>query len=187
MTGAYEFEDSNLDLYHILDYKKTDMYHGLPREDEFYTTEKNMKRPERMRNKPWPTVQEFWSSDIPTEFRLLANDQADWRKFKRWLMNYLRKIEAQPEFDYDKIALETYGNEVEIYTGEDFDKKEEVNTEVAVYKWTNAYYMTEKEYKALPPEKQLKVTEPPKIIDLSKAERVHHDKKDMNLQKIQAD
>ena len=36
VTGQYDFEDANLDVYRIMDYKKTDLYHGLNREDEWY-------------------------------------------------------------------------------------------------------------------------------------------------------
>jgi hypothetical protein len=49
VTGQYFFEDSNLDVYMLHDYKETTFYHGINREDEFYTTEKNMKRSERRR------------------------------------------------------------------------------------------------------------------------------------------
>jgi len=35
-TGQYDFEDSNLDLFRILDYKQTTFYHGLNREESFY-------------------------------------------------------------------------------------------------------------------------------------------------------
>ena len=69
-TGQYHFEDNNLDLYNISDYKQTDYYHGLNREDEFYMTEKNLKRPAKRRKKKWPTVEEFWTSEEPMTFRL---------------------------------------------------------------------------------------------------------------------
>ena len=55
VSGYFDFEDTNLDVYRIFDYKKTDLYHGLPREASFYTTEKNMRRPAKSRKKPWPT------------------------------------------------------------------------------------------------------------------------------------
>jgi hypothetical protein len=74
----------------------------LNRDDEFYNTVKNMKRPEYRRKRKWPTVEEFWDLETPIEFRLLADDQSDWKKFRRWLTKYLRTIEGQPDFDYDK-------------------------------------------------------------------------------------
>ena len=35
-TGEYDFEDNNLDIFNLADYKKTDFYWGLNREDEYY-------------------------------------------------------------------------------------------------------------------------------------------------------
>ena len=37
-TGEYDFEDNNLDCFNIYDCMKTDMYHGINREDEYYNT-----------------------------------------------------------------------------------------------------------------------------------------------------
>ena len=37
-TGQYTFEDNNLDMFCLFVYKKTDFYHGMNREDEFYTS-----------------------------------------------------------------------------------------------------------------------------------------------------
>ena len=73
-TGQFDFEDSNLDLYRIFDLKKTDFYHGLNREDEHYTTDKNMRKPVYKRVRKWPSIQEFWDSDEPVQFRVLASD-----------------------------------------------------------------------------------------------------------------
>lgn len=93
VSGFFDFEDTNLDLYRVFDYKKTDLYHGLPREESFYTTEKNMRRPEKRRKKAWPTQDEFWATETPIEFRVLCNDKADWRKFRKWLRRHLRQVE----------------------------------------------------------------------------------------------
>ena len=35
-TGEFDFEDNNLDIFNICDYKKTDFYWGQNREDEYY-------------------------------------------------------------------------------------------------------------------------------------------------------
>ena len=74
VTGIYHFEDKDLSLYCLHDYKQTDFYHGMNRDDEFYDTVKNMKRPEYRRKRKWPTLDEFWESDTPVQFRLLADD-----------------------------------------------------------------------------------------------------------------
>jgi hypothetical protein len=105
VTGMFDFEDSNLDLYRISDYKQTDYYHGLNREDEHYTKVKNLKKPVYKRLKKWPTIEEFWAGEEPVQFRLMASDHSEWRTFKRWLRRHLNSIEANPDFDYDTEAL----------------------------------------------------------------------------------
>jgi len=35
-TGDYDFEDHNFDVFNLTDYKKTDLYWGLNREDAYY-------------------------------------------------------------------------------------------------------------------------------------------------------
>ena len=44
-TGTYMFEDNNLDMYYLFDYKQTDIYYGLNREDEYYQSPKNLRKP----------------------------------------------------------------------------------------------------------------------------------------------
>lgn len=44
-SAQYTFEDNNLDMYCLYDYKQTDYYHGINRNDDYYTTEKNLKLP----------------------------------------------------------------------------------------------------------------------------------------------
>jgi len=185
VSGHFDFEDTNLDLYRIFDYKKTDLYHGLPREDSFYTTEKNMKRPERTRKKVWPSQDEFWATQEPVEFRVICNDRADWRKFRKWLRRHLRKIEEDPNFDFDSVALEKYEDQRDVSHG-DYGEKGVINTEMAVYRWNAAVFMSDKEIKALPDEKKPETFTPPKHFDLSKAERVAINKDDMQIQEIQA-
>ena len=107
-TGTYDFEDTNLDLYRLIDYKQTDYYHGLNREDDFYLSEKNMKRPLHKRVRKWPSIEEFWASEEPKQFKLMASEAADYRKFRKWLRHHLRKVEATG-FDYDKVTMETFG------------------------------------------------------------------------------
>lgn len=63
-----------MDCYRLFDYKQTDFYHGYNREDEFYLTEKNLKKPEHMRKRKWPSVPEFWALEQPRPFRLLAGE-----------------------------------------------------------------------------------------------------------------
>lgn len=44
-TGEFNFEDSNLDTYCLFDYKQTDLYWGLNREDEYYDSPRNLRKP----------------------------------------------------------------------------------------------------------------------------------------------
>lgn len=171
MSGIFDFEDSNLDLYRVFDYKKTDLYHGLPREESFYTTESNMRRHEKTRKRVWPTQEEFWELQTPVEFRVICSPKAEWRKFRKWLFRHLRMIEADPEFDYDKMALEKYADQKDISVG-NFEEKGKLNHEMAIYKWDASIYMTEEEIAALPEERRPVLSEPPKYFDLSKAERI---------------
>ncbi len=64
-TGQYSFEDSNMDTYCLFDYKQTDFYHGLNREDEYYETTANLKKPLHQRKRKYPSVEEFWTSTEP--------------------------------------------------------------------------------------------------------------------------
>lgn len=85
VSGMYDFEDTNLDCYRLVDYKQTDLYWGFNREDEHYNTVKNLKKPIYKRVKKWPSYNEFWALEEPKPFRLMASEQSDWRKFKRWM------------------------------------------------------------------------------------------------------
>lgn len=48
-----------------------------------------MRLPEFKRKRKWPSLEEFWNSNDPKPFRLIASDHADWRKFKRWMSKTL--------------------------------------------------------------------------------------------------
>jgi len=65
----------------------------------------------------------------------------------------LVKIENDPDFDYDKQALLRFESELDISLG-DFDKKEEINTDMAIFKWSNKIFMSEEEIKDLTEEQK---------------------------------
>ena len=94
-TGEYNFEDNNLDLFKMYDHKQTDLYHGLNREDEYYQSPKNLRKPLHKRKRKWPTIEEFWKSEEPIEWKVKADDYADVRRFKRWFRAELRKSMSQ--------------------------------------------------------------------------------------------
>lgn len=178
-SGVYHFEDNNLDLFQILDYKKTQLYHGLPREDEYYTNARNLKRQAHKRIKKWPTLEEFWFSEEPQQFRVLCSDHADHRKFKRWLTKHLQQIEGS-EFDFDKEANDKfYWVKDEICLG-DYDKKGVLNQEMAIYKWDNQMFMTPDDLKKLSDDQKI-IKKPPMGFDFSKAERIFIKKDDLKV------
>ena len=168
------------------DKKATTFYHGLNRDDEWYNTPKNLRKPEHKRKKKYPSPEEFWASETPQTFRLIAGDEADWRKFKRWLLRHLREVEAQPDFDYDKAAMEAFRSNVDMCLG-DYDEKGVVNTEMAIHKYDQSIFMTQKEIDVLPDEQKPMRIVPPKMLDLEKDERVQVKKEDMKVQEIQAE
>ena len=75
-SGEYHFEDNNLDVFNICDYKQTDFYWGMnrPEGDAYYESKENLSKPPHKRDRKWPTVQEFWESTEPKEFRLSCQD-----------------------------------------------------------------------------------------------------------------
>ena len=69
---------------------------------------------------------------------------------------------------------------MDICLGDDYEKKEEVNTKMAVYTWNNTIFMSEKEIKSLPEEKKV-FKQPPKWFDISKAERIIINKAELKV------
>jgi len=153
VSGQYDFEDTNLDLFRLFDYQETTFYHGFNREDSFYYTEKNMRRHEKRRVKKWPTVEEFWASEEPRQFRLVAGEYSDWKTFRRWLNRHLRNIEGT-DFDYDSECLSKHESTLDICLG-DYDKKEEINTEMAIFKWNNTIFMNKEDLEKVPKDKKM--------------------------------
>jgi len=93
-TGDYTFEDSNLDIFNLYDYKKTDFYWGFnrPEGDAYYNSPSNLKKPPHKRDRPYPSIKEFWESEEPQEFKLGCQDQADYRKFIVWIRKVLKEV-----------------------------------------------------------------------------------------------
>ena len=132
-TGQYHFEDNNLDMYCLFDYKQTDYYHGPNREDEFYESADNLTQPLHKRRRRYPTIQEFWEDTNPKEFKLACDDQAEWRKFRRWFRRELQKLADNPDQkSFKEINDPIYGKEVGISHGE-WDVKGVVCTDIPAF------------------------------------------------------
>jgi hypothetical protein len=142
-TGEYNFEDSNLDTFNIADYRQTDFYHGLnrPEGDAYYNSDKNIRKPPHKRDRKWPTIEEFWESTDPKEFRLSCQDQADFRKFRVWLRKTLREVQSNPK-SFEELAKERFGSEIDICVGDNFDEVGKVNTNIAVFNYDFTYFMS---------------------------------------------
>ena len=167
-TGEYNFEDNNLDCYKLYDYKQTDLYHGLNREEEWYTSPKNMAKPLKKRKVKYPSVDEFWNSTEPVEFKLAADEQADLRRFKRWFRSQFKTL-ADTEDTFEERILKKWADKIDLCDG-DWNKKGVINEEMAVHKFDCTQMMTEEEIKNYP-HGPITLCVPPKMFDLSKATR----------------
>ena len=130
-TGEYWFEDTNLDCYSLFDYKQTELYHGLNREDEWYESRKNLAKPEWRRKKKMPSIKEFWDSWDLKEFRLVCDDQAQYRKFKRWITREMQKADPDKLTSYDDECLALHREATGVCLG-DWNEKGVINTDIGV-------------------------------------------------------
>ena len=143
-----------------------------------------MKKAPHRRSRPWPTVQEFWDSTEPKEFKLYCQDQADFRKFRVWLRKCLAEGKEK-KTTFDQEAAERFGAEVDISIGDNYELPGKVNTDIAVFKWDYTYFMSAEELKKLkgdkaPPAKLV----PPKSFDLATAERVVITKEELKQREL---
>ena len=177
-TGEYNFEDNNLDLYRLFDYKQTDLFHGLNREDDYYTTARNMRKPEHKRKRKQPSVEEFWTSDEPVVFKLHASEKSDVKRFKRWFRAQIRRGLTHSE-DFTEKVMAKHGDKFDICLG-GWEEKGVINTEMAAHKMVASDFMTEEEHKEYP-HGPVELCVPPKMFDLSKAKRVKMTKEEIEL------
>jgi len=177
-TGEYNFEDNNLDCFKIYDYKQTDLYHGLNRKPEYYTTPKNLRRPFHKRKRAWPTVEAFWQGTEPTLWKVTADEYADVPRFKRWFRAQMETA-ATLEKSFEERVLEKYAGKIDIATGH-YDEKGVINTKMAAHKLDCSQFMTKEELKEYP-HGPVALCVPPKMFDLSKGRRVTTTKEELNL------
>lgn len=183
-TGEYHFEDSNLDCFNISEYKKTDFFYGIerPEGDAYYESKKNLAKPPHKREKRWPTIEQFWTSTEPQEFRLSCQDQADFRKFRVWVRKVLAEVadKGKDYKPYAEQAAEKFGSEIDICLGK-FEEKGKVNNDIAIFKYDYSYFMTADEIKKKGLPNKLVA---PKAFDLAQAERVVITKEELKQREL---
>ena len=109
MTGCYIFEDSNLDSFILFDWKQTTLTWGENLPDEEYENQENIMPLHRIRK--FPTIDEFWASDVHQEFRYNFTKYAERRKFLKWILNEVDAEEVKDlndELDKKFGKLDTY-------------------------------------------------------------------------------
>ena len=176
-TGEYNFEDNNLDCYRLYDYKQTILFHGVNREEEYYASARNLRKPIHKRKRAWPTVEEFWNSEEPHEFRLCADEQAQLKKFRYWFRTQLAAAQAS-KTSFEERVLAKHGPKIDISLGR-WEDKGVINTEMAVHKVDVSQYLSKNELKDYP-YGPIEPCVPPKMFDLSKGTRVYMTKEELN-------
>jgi hypothetical protein len=78
-------------------------------------------------------------------FKLVADDHADVRKFKRWLQLELKKVGSKQQ-SFDDMVLEKYEKEIDISLGK-YDERSVPHTDMAVFKFDWRDFMNKEEVK----------------------------------------
>ena len=136
-----------------------------------------MRKPIHKRKRQYPTVDDFWNSEEPAEFKMACDQHADFGKFRRWFKAQLKRGETMEKSFEDQI-LEKYAAEIDICMG-DWDEKGVINRQMAVHKLDCTQFMSKEENKDYPWPTSLTVA--PKMFDLSKGKRVKTTKEDLEL------
>jgi len=131
----FGFEDSNFDAFVIYDYQATTSYWGPNKVGYDYDHQEHL--PPRKRLHKRPTFEEFWNSDEIHNFRVNCSQHADWRKFKQWVVEQSKALEAgtRPVLDVD---IQEKCGKFETY--DDYDRTYEVPRDMAIFKYTKEFY-----------------------------------------------
>ena len=121
-STIFNFEDSNLDCFKILDRHQT--------QESIDLKQLNLKNPpysHRGKSTDLLPVKEFWKSKTPAEFWVEHTPYADVKNFVDWMNEKIAKGESA----FDRV-VEKYG---EINYNNKFDKKYEVSRDYAVFRY----------------------------------------------------
>jgi hypothetical protein len=86
ISGCYYFEDNNLDVFMLYEYRSTTMSYGENFPDELLQKQEELRIYPRRRYVKLPSRKEFWSSEEPRDFRIIFSPYAEWKKFTTMLM-----------------------------------------------------------------------------------------------------
>jgi len=100
---------------------------------------------------------------------MLADQQSEWRKFRRWLRKHL-EASALTKVDY-REEIKRFAPEVDICLG-NYHEKGVVNTKFAVHQWDSTNFLSEEEIKKLKKEELPVKFDTPRMPDLNLATRV---------------
>ena len=183
VSGMMSFEDNNLDVFTIFDFKATQAYWGPNREDEYYDNPKNLRKPLHKRKQRRPTVQEFWQSEEPYRFRIAADTHSDLPKFRRWMRKQVEALTPESK-SFQELNHEKFVKEVGICHGE-WDKKAEFCHDVMAFEFDWTYYLTPAELKTVKQNELPAKVNAPTAPDLDKAERVAVDREAIKLEEME--
>lgn len=99
VSGVFDFEDQNFDLFRVHDLKETD-------ETTSSAQQRRRMPPQNLRNKPMPlpSVAQFWDSAEVIAFKVTASDKADSASFLRWARERL-----ELNVDMKAMVIERFG------------------------------------------------------------------------------
>lgn len=99
VSGVFDFEDQNFDVFRVHDVKETD-------ETTSSAQQRRLHPPKNLRNKPMPlpTSAQFWDSAEVMAFKVAASDKADIASFLKWARGMLEK-----DIDAKAVVIERFG------------------------------------------------------------------------------
>ena len=84
-TGHYYFQDNDLNVYLLFDYKQTTMTYGENLSDDLLKSQTEKEINPKYHILKSLTKEEFWNSDEERSFKILFTPYSNWRKFAAWL------------------------------------------------------------------------------------------------------
>lgn len=86
ISGCYYFEDNNLDVFMLYEFRQTTMSYGENYPDEMLIKQEQLRIYPKRRYVKLPSRIEFWDSEEPKEFRIMLSPYSEWKKFTTKLM-----------------------------------------------------------------------------------------------------